>query len=254
MDGIHKTLPCLTQGALLSVAEEALLADVEEGVGIFRTTSPSYPIMASCEYAVYYAENAREGGFEGAFELSRRAADRLEGSGYSLVKTDDRFKMIIDCAASGVDCQKLTDHLESRGVYAEFSDGRYVVLMISLHTAAEDYALLCSALEEFRHLNGTKVAEIAQKRPVSELKTAMAMPYSEACRAEWEPINIEEAAGRIAAESVGFFPPCYPVAVAGEVITRDIADALKGADNAYGLTGGRLKVVKDQIQGKKNEG
>lgn len=56
VDGSHKTMPTLTQGALLNVNDESLLADAAEGLNMFRTTSPSYPIMASIEYGVKYME------------------------------------------------------------------------------------------------------------------------------------------------------------------------------------------------------
>ena len=56
VDGSHKTMPTLTQGALLNVNDESLLADAAEGLNMFRTTSPSYPVMASIEYGVKYME------------------------------------------------------------------------------------------------------------------------------------------------------------------------------------------------------
>ena len=55
VDGAHKSLPVLTQGAavfLNNLAFEGLLC---EGLSIFRTTSPSFPVMASVEYGYKYA-------------------------------------------------------------------------------------------------------------------------------------------------------------------------------------------------------
>lgn len=53
----HKSLPALTQGALVSAKTPALAEALAEAADIFRTTSPSYPIMASVEYAVKYPRN-----------------------------------------------------------------------------------------------------------------------------------------------------------------------------------------------------
>ena len=52
VDGVHKSLPALTQGAVVSAKDEPFALALEEGVKTFRTTSPSYPIMASVEEAV----------------------------------------------------------------------------------------------------------------------------------------------------------------------------------------------------------
>jgi hypothetical protein len=57
VDGVHKSLPAFTQGAVVSARTEALAAALQKGVDIFRTTSPSYPIMASVEYAVKCPRN-----------------------------------------------------------------------------------------------------------------------------------------------------------------------------------------------------
>ena len=50
VDGVHKTLPCLTQTAVLNVNDGACISVAAEAVKIFRTSSPSYPLMASIEY------------------------------------------------------------------------------------------------------------------------------------------------------------------------------------------------------------
>ena len=54
VDGVHKSLPALTQGAVVSAKNKKFADALQKGVDIFRTTSPSYPIMASVEYAVKY--------------------------------------------------------------------------------------------------------------------------------------------------------------------------------------------------------
>ena len=49
VDGTHKTLKTLTQGALLGVNETELMPYVEDGFSIFSTSSPNYLIMGSVE-------------------------------------------------------------------------------------------------------------------------------------------------------------------------------------------------------------
>ena len=56
VDGAHKTLPTLTQGAILNLRDEALEEDAEDALNLFRTTSPSYLVMASVEYGVKFMQ------------------------------------------------------------------------------------------------------------------------------------------------------------------------------------------------------
>ncbi|MDE7159079.1 MAG: aminotransferase class I/II-fold pyridoxal phosphate-dependent enzyme, partial [Clostridiales bacterium] len=59
VDGLHKSLPALTQGACVSAKTEQWGEKLAEAVTLFRTTSPSYPVMASVEYAVKYPRNEK---------------------------------------------------------------------------------------------------------------------------------------------------------------------------------------------------
>ena len=59
-----------------------------------------------------------------------------------------------------------------------------------------------------------------------------------------ERVPIEESAGRIAARNAGVTPPCTPLVLAGEQITPEAAEALKNAKHTFGLTDGKIEVIK----------
>lgn len=63
----HKTLPALTQTALLHVNRKELIPRVERYLHIFQTSSPSYLFTQSMEKAVVYAANHSE-----VFEVYRK--------------------------------------------------------------------------------------------------------------------------------------------------------------------------------------
>lgn len=53
IQSLHKTLPCLTQSAVLHIASERVDCNrVEEMLGIFQTSSPSYVLMAGMDRCV----------------------------------------------------------------------------------------------------------------------------------------------------------------------------------------------------------
>ena len=81
VDGVHKSLPAMTQGAVVSA--NGIWTDLlAESVPCFRTTSPSYPILASIEYAVKYPRNER---IERAAEGVKRALGALENPDWSKI-------------------------------------------------------------------------------------------------------------------------------------------------------------------------
>ncbi len=126
VDGVHKSLPALTQGAVVSAREE-WAGSLREGVLTFRTTSPSYPIMASVEYAVKYPRNLA---IEEAAETFKR--------GHGCLRNADWSKLLIPfadpCAAE--------KYLEAHGVYPEFNDGNYLMFYLSPCTKPRDLVRL----------------------------------------------------------------------------------------------------------------
>ncbi|MBP5193971.1 MAG: aminotransferase class I/II-fold pyridoxal phosphate-dependent enzyme [Clostridia bacterium] len=246
VDGLHKTLPCLTQAAVLNVNDESLSGDVAEGLSIFRTTSPSYPIMASAEYGIYYGEHVGREGYEKLFALADGFKNGAARTGYRFASADDKTKIILDCPSSEVDCGKLAGFLEERGVFPEFSNGRYIVFMASINSAPEDFDKLLAALISFRGKFGRENADNMRNRALIGYKPKRRTDYLSAARAPGEWVDLKESAGRISASDAGFFPPCYPVITAGEEIDRNIISALAGREDVFGLDGGKIKTVKEK--------
>ena len=60
VQSLHKTLPSLTQTAILHVNGEAEEAEVQKQLAVFQSSSPSYLLLASAEQAVDWADRNRE--------------------------------------------------------------------------------------------------------------------------------------------------------------------------------------------------
>ncbi len=116
VDGVHKSLPALTQGAVVS-AKGKWGKFLHEGVLRFRTTSPSYPIMASVEYAVKYPRNL-------ALEEASARFKRRHGC----LENGDWTKILVPF---GDKCESACSLLEEAGIYPEFSDGNYLMFYLS---------------------------------------------------------------------------------------------------------------------------
>ncbi len=136
VDGVHKSLPAMTQGAVVSSKTEEWAEALREGVRAFRTTSPSYPIMASVEYAVKYPRNER---------LERAAEEFKQRVG--AIKNDDWTKVVVPF---GRYAHKARISLEKKGIYPEFDDGNYLLFYLSPCTREKDLKTLGRALRSLR--------------------------------------------------------------------------------------------------------
>lgn len=237
VDGVHKSLPVLTQGAVVSVNNKELIPALEEGLNIFRTTSPSYPVMASVEYGIKYVKNNPKVLTDAVAAVN----NFREKCAFPVVPCDDWTKLIVDFSAKGISADRAAKLLEKKGFYAELSDGRYILFYVSVMTTASDLNSLnfaISAIASNKKLKGTYVA-----RPsIPENDRTFSFQY--ALKKKRELIPLEKAAGRMCAVNAGITPPCIPVVVAGEMVTKEVIAVLSAAKDTFGISDGKIWVVK----------
>lgn len=239
VDGAHKTLPTLTQGAVVSVNNEELIPVIEEALSLFRTTSPSYPVMASVEYGVKYLANnpAKLQRARSAVKDFKRDTDEI----IPVLNTDDWTKLIVDFKQLGISPETAQARLEKKGVYPELNDGRYMLFYLSPMTEAAELntlkKALCAVMNN-KKIKGTYVGKPA----VPEGERSYSFQYALRKPCEW--VELENAVGRMCAKNAGIAPPCIPVVVTGEIITAAAVKCLTSAKTVFGVTGGKICVVR----------
>ncbi len=239
VDGAHKTLPTLTQGAIVNVNNPDLIPYAAEALTLFRTTSPSFPVMASVEYGVKYLANNPK------YVLNAKSAveqfKNEAGGIFKFYPTDDWTKLLIDFKPFGISPDKALERLEKKKVYAEFSDGRYILFYLSPMTDAADLKVLKNKILSVinnKRLKGT----YKEKPPVPEGDRSYSFQYALRKQGEW--VELDDAVGRMCAKNAGLAPPCVPVVVTGEMITLAAVKTLSQAKSTFGLKDGKICVVK----------
>lgn len=227
VDGVHKNLPAFTQGAVVSAREKRFATALPSALDVFRTTSPSYPIMASVEYAVKTPRNV---GLEKAATEFEKNCDRIFFDG-------DWTKL---CAVFGDKAFEAEKEFEKQGVYAEFCDGNVVMFYLSPATSEKEFRslkkLLFAAFEKYPINPSKREKNTAQRNPA---------PLVSPENGETEWVEIGEAAGRICAANCGLFPPCVPLIGKGERVTEENIRLLNSADNVFGLFENKILVYKN---------
>lgn len=236
VESAHKTLKTLTQGALLNIYNKELIDFVDEGLSVFGTSSPSYPIMASVEDGYKTLAEKGERAFGGVKEALQRFKDLL-CEDFSVIKNDDVLKLCIDLNGHA-DGETVGRSLEEKGIFAELSCGRFIIFMLSDNFGFSDAERLADALNHAER--GNAHYDMTDDVP---LLTRVAA-YLSAANADSEVVELSAAVGRISATDAGLFPPCYPLITCGEVLDKRVIDRLS-ADNTFGLNGKRIRVVKE---------
>lgn len=215
VDGVHKSLPALTQGAVVSAKNRAWSELLEKSVLYFRTTSPSYPILASVEYAVKYPRNLK----------IEEVASALKGA-LDAYPNDDWSKLLIPFGDRADAAQKF---LEAHGVFPEFNDGNYLMFYLSPKTTTKELKRLCALLNKLPRGTVSEDTETAQAAGM---------------RAVW--LEAERAIGRVCAEDCGLFPPCMPLIKAGDVVSERAVARLLTASGTYGMRNGAIAVYEEE--------
>ena len=221
VDGVHKSLPALTQGAVVSAKTEKTAEALQEAVQMFRTTSPSYPIMASVEYAVKYPRN----------ESLEQQVRKYANTQPRVLVQDDWTKL---CARFGEQSFDVCQILEKQGIFAEFCDGDFVVFYLSPATSLHAFKRLQSALDKLFRLY-----------PLSQTQRLPA-PVVLQKNNEEEWVELSSCEGRVCAKECGLFPPCTSLFCRGEQITKEKLQLLQKAQNVYGVFENKICVFKEE--------
>ena len=238
VDGVHKNLPVFTQGAIVSARDKKCADALKMAVDVFRTTSPSYPIMASVEYGVKYPQNVR-------LENKVRAFAKEQARIYC---GEDWTKL---CAVFGKVAFEVEKRLEKQGVYAEFCDGNIVMFYLSPATKDWQFEKLKRVLNKL-FAEYPLIDETTEKNNENSTQRNPA-PHLLEKIGETEWVEIAKSEGRICTLSCGMFPPCTPLIHKGERITKEQIHLLQQANNVYGLTDGKIQVLKNKNENENEE-
>ncbi len=246
VNSVHKTLMGLTGSAVLH------LRSPEDGAKALRllrreqTSSPSFLLMLSIDDSRAWMEA------EGPTRLTRviAAADalrsRLPSLGYRDAHelwrdtglTFDPARLVIDAPQGG---QALAEALAERGVDVEMYDLRRVVIIL---TAMDDEAVL-DRLEAALQASPPKKAALPSLPDLS-MSAIKRMDIRPAVMAACENVDFARAAGRVAAQSAGLYPPGVPLVCPGEVISEQTTRLLAQTprNRRFGVEGDTLLCVK----------
>lgn len=259
IQSMHKTLPTLTQSALLhrgtkAIQEEELIKHLR----LVQTSSPSYVMMGLMDYMRGFIETHRneiKKSYIKPLETMRQQLGKMKKLKLlDLPKTVyDQGKIVILTQDSGIDGYTLGQYLEERyGIVAEAMLPHLVILMTTLADNEKSLNELEKALKKidealcgeeidqvdstYNHLMGTILSEVEE---VQKAEVSLREVYYK--KAQW--CLVDQCIGRICAQPIMLYPPGVPIIGLGECISQIHIDLMK----QYGNRLKGLKKVEDQM-------
>lgn len=233
---LHKTLPAMTQTALLHKKGNRVSGEkLEEFLGIYETSSPSYILMGAISYCLRFLKEQGKEKFKVFQENLKWVREELKTMqvlhlvGEELMEQNDVFdldysKIIISTANADINGPQLHEIL--RGKYhleMEMEAEQYVLALTSVMDSREGFSRLVKALleidENLQSGEEKMIKYIFTDSGFIEKKQQKCMIW-EAVEGDWEVVPLQESRGRVSAEYAYLYPPGIPLLVPGEEISE----------------------------------
>lgn len=232
---VHKTLPAMTQTALLHVCGNRVRRDLlKRFLHIYQSSSPSYILMASIDNALQLVEEQGQRLFR---DFRRNYLEMVQQlrvcRNMQFPDAGDRGqdigKLVISVKRTGLSGQQIYDILlQKYHLQLEMAAGSYCLAMFTVGDSAEAYQRMTQALLEIDdaiskgELQGSCFESVIrkemQKDEVCLINKEGTIPLSKSWDMAWETVPLEKAIGRSVAEFINLYPPGTPLLVPGEVL------------------------------------
>ena len=244
IQSLHKTLPSMTQTAILHVMDEELNDSVKKYLSVFMSSSPSYVMLCDMERAVDIAERKNYDKYLDTLYGAKDSLKKLKNFTLlddSALPEDKDFeldptRLVIGAGKplTGAGLEKLLS--DEFGIVCEMSGINYVVLISTFADTEEDFRLLC---ETFKKIDDNydfyinKLKDIEKK--TNQVYTFYPNYEDNEYIAEMTDI-LDRLEGAAAKDNIYVYPPGIYLVRKGEIYTKEKLDLLRN----YVAAGKRL--------------
>ncbi len=275
VESLHKTLPALTQTAVLHLGGSMVRKSrLEWALQVFQSSSPSYVLMAGVDRCFSYLEEQRGREFDRYTKMLDEFYDKMRRLTklYLLDSADkERSKLVIGTDRAGISGRELVAVLRGKfGIEMEMSSVNYALGMTSVCDGEENFLRLAGALLELdAGLSGRTAAGDGFWGAVEAGERAGCglTPYWDQWKApemfctSWEAdeygeedIPLAQAEGRATGEDIFLFPPGIPLVVRGERISAEILEFLQWSiQQGFEYIGVERKRIRVILEKQKND-
>lgn len=212
IQSLHKTLPAMTQTAVIHVCTEELVKPVKQALEVFLSSSPSYIFMMNMEAAICYMADHCFSEYEESLHVFRESCAQLSQI-HILEKESvcaagaygyDETRIVFSAPVSGPEL--LAQLAEQGQIVCEMAGRKHVVLISTVKDTREDFNYLYRTLQAL-DITLTEEGDYEKER-YTTLK------------------DIQKLAGTRAKAPIYVYPPGSYIVNTGEMITSEIVEKL----------------------------
>lgn len=223
IQSLHKTLPSLTQTAILHVNNELLNNKIKKYLSVFMSSSPSYMLLCSMEKAISWAHEQNHDKYINALTEFRKKTQKFnyidvlkkEQAVMAGVYDYDETRIVIttkNCRANipGIFIERRINEIGS--IVCEMSGIDYVVLISSLVDKEDDFNHLYNVLYQL-------------DKELAMSSNNIFGSDSNLCDEEYEE-KLRNMIGTKSKDNIYVYPPGAYIVKANEVISKEKIDLL----------------------------
>ena len=221
-DSAHKTLPVITGGAYLHISQSAppfFHLHAKASMSLFGSSSPSYLILQSLDAINDNIDDYKTALLE-FIPLVKDLKAAFTSVGLDTVG-DEPLKITVKPKSFGYSGKELAAIFISGGVYPEFYDKDFVVLMLTPCNSGDDLIKIKNIINNIKRRD--KILSKPPRLPMPNVK----MTPHDTIFSDSEVLPSRKCRGRICAASAIGCPPAVPLIVGGEVIDDSVIENLE---------------------------
>ena len=256
IQSVHKTLPSLTQTALLHIKSNrpdgGCYADrerIDRYIHMVQSSSPSYVLMASIENSIYQMEQTDTAPYGKQLHRLRRRLGQMRHLrladtgliGQAGIRDLDISKIVVSTRGTclypaedgltGFTGAQLDDILRREyHLEMEMCGADYVTAITTVMDSGEGLERLGDALtridSQLTDAGYKPDGRSGNQKSVYSMRCDTAMSMGEAMEEKMASVGLEDSAGCISGEFVYIYPPGIPIVAPGEWISRPILEVI----------------------------
>ncbi len=238
INSLHKTLPALSQSAVLHMRGDIVDKQrVSMFLQMLQTSSPSYMMMASADDMLCKLNDETQhfDRYVGLLKAARKHLSELKHiSILSPESTQASGAFALDIGKIVLFGQRVEKSIRNDyNIELEYLSKQFVIAMASVADTQEGFERLVKAFEDIDDSCGNEASASGVFTDITlvdcsadQMLPAVALTPRQSLGMNHAYVNIDDATDLICGEIVAAYPPGVPLAVFGEVLTRDVLDRI----------------------------
>lgn len=237
----HKTLNALNGAAYLHLNGSLIdIQRTQRALGMFQSSSPSYPIAASADTSREELSGGNE--WNRTCNLCKMLREKITDMGIRVLENDDVTRLVLNFSDIGITGFEAARILSDNGIDIEMSDMVNTVLIVTPSNTITDLNMLLNALTAVTaEKKSAKLPSLTPPPICSDTLNPQPVFF-----APHRVVRLYEAEGKTAAEAIVPYPPGVPALFIGETVRTEhieyIGAMLEAGAHITGINDGKITV------------